>query len=390
MREPGYNAALRVMRAAAGDHLQQVIEVACEPIPAWDPVVYLGDFSGNTLLTLAGEADKEDIGASMAGQAFITGRPVTVERDGAVRVWVPVTEQASRTGVLAVTVPHATPEFLEQVELLGVFVGLAVAAIALVNDAPYVKRQRRQMSLPASMQWDLLPPLNTRASGALIAGLLEPAYDIAGDAFDYAVDDVELDFAIFDGLGHGLATTLLTALAIGAYRHARRAGAAIPDIHVIIDGALSDHYDDDSFATGIIGKLTLATGRLEWTCAGHLPPLLLRGRKIVAELGNEPILPFGLGGGTPELCAVDLEPGDTVVLYTDGVTEAHMPDGEQFGLPRLVDFIEREAAADRQPEEMLRRLVDTLLDHQPDGLRDDATFLLVRWTGSGLGAHRPL
>ena len=45
------------------------------------------------------------------------------------------------------------------------------------------------MSLPASMQWDLLPPLNTRAPGALIAGLLEPAYDIAGDAFDYAVDD---------------------------------------------------------------------------------------------------------------------------------------------------------------------------------------------------------
>ena len=381
MREPGYSAALRVLRGAAGSDLQDVLTAACAPVPAWDPVVYLGDFSGSMLLPLAGGAGKEPVEGSMAGRAFTTGQPVAAARGDAVRVWVPVTEQASRTGVLAVTVPHATPQALEQVELLGVFAGLAVAAIALVSDAPYVRRQQREMSLPASMQWDLLPPLNTRAPGALIAGLLEPAYDIAGDAFDYAVDGTELDFAIIDGMGHGISSTLLTALAVGAYRHARRDGASIPQIHTVIDRALSDHYDDDSFATGIVGRLTLATGRLEWTCAGHLPPLLLRGRKVVAELGNEPIVPFGLRGATPALCAVDLEPGDTVLLYTDGVTEAHLPDGEQFGLPRLIDLLEREAAAGPQPEEILRRLVSELLRHQPDGLRDDATFLLVQWTG---------
>jgi serine phosphatase RsbU (regulator of sigma subunit) len=237
------------------------------------------------------------------------------------------------------------------------------------------------MSLPASMQWDLLPPLNTRARGALIAGLLEPAYDIAGDAFDYAVGDTELDFAIIDGMGHGISSTMLTGLAVGAYRHARRAGASIPEIHTVIDRALADHYDDDSFATGIVGKLTLATGRLEWTCAGHLPPVLLRGGKVVAELGNDPIVPFGLRGETAALCAVDLEPGDAILLYTDGVTEAHLPNGELFGLPRLIELLEREAATDQQLEEILRRLVADLLDHQPDGLRDDATFLLIRWTG---------
>jgi hypothetical protein len=381
MREPGYSEALRVLRGASGGNIQDALTAACEPIPAWDPVVYLGDFSGSTLLPLASGADKENIGGSMAGRAFTTGQPVATARDDGVRVWVPVTEQSSRTGVLAVTVPHGTPEIIEHVELLGVFAGLAVAAIALVSDAPYVRRQRRQMSLPASMQWDLLPPLNTRAPGVLIAGLLEPAYDIAGDAFDYAVGDAELDFAIIDGMGHGISSTLLTGLAVGAYRHARRDGASIPDIHAIIDRALADHYGDDSFATGIIGRLALAAGRLEWTCAGHLPPLLLRGRKVVAELGNDPIVPFGLRGGTPALCSADLEPGDAVLLYTDGVTEAHLPNGELFGLPRLIDLLEREAAADRQPEEILRRLVAALLSHQPDGLRDDATFLLVRWTG---------
>jgi hypothetical protein len=101
------------------------------------PVIYLGDFSGKTLLPLAGGADREDVEGSMAGRAFSAGQPVATARGDAVLV----TEQASRTGVLAVTVPHGTPEFLEQVELLGVFAGLAVAAIALVSDAPYVRRR---------------------------------------------------------------------------------------------------------------------------------------------------------------------------------------------------------------------------------------------------------
>jgi serine phosphatase RsbU (regulator of sigma subunit) len=349
-------------------------------VGATDPVVYLGDFSGNLLFPLVAGVPEEDVAGSMAGRAFTSGQPVTAERDGAIRVWVPVTEQASRTGVLAVTVPEAEPELLEQVELLGVFAGLAVAAAARVSDTPYVRRQGREMSLPAGMQWDLLPPLNTRTPGTLIAGLLEPAYDIAGDAFDYAVGGGGLDFAIIDGMGHGISSTLLTGLAIGAYRHARRGGASITDIHLAIDRALADYYGDDSFATGIVGRLEFATGRLEWSCAGHPPPLLLRGRKVVAELTNEPVLPFGLRG-IPQPCTTELEPDDAILLYTDGVTEARGPGGELFGVPRLTDLIEREAAGGHPPEEMLRRLVQALLDHQPEGLRDDATLLLVQWTG---------
>ena len=380
MREPGYSAALRVLRDAAGGDLQQVIVAACGPVPAWDPIVYLGDFSGEELLPLTPGAAAEAVAGSMAGRAFSTGQPVTSERDDGIRIWVPVSEQASRTGVLAVTTRDEAPETIERVELLGVFAGLVIAAAARVSDVPYIRRQGREMSLPAGMQWDLLPPLNTRTPGATIAGLLEPAYDIAGDAFDYAVGGELLDFAILDGMGHGIGSTLLTGLAIGAYRHARRRGAPITDIHAAIDEALTSNYDDDSFATGVIGRLVFGTGRLEWSSAGHPPPLLLRGRKVVAELENDPVLPFGLRG-TARLGRADLEPGDAVLLYTDGVTEARAADGEMFGLGRLTDLLEQEAASERPPEEMLRRLVRALLEHQPEGLRDDATLLLVQWTG---------
>src|SRR5262249_43941589 len=154
--------------------------------------------------------------------------------------------------------------------------------------------------------------------GALVAGILEPAYDIAGDAYDYAAADGVLHFAIMDGMGHGIGSTLLADLAVGAYRHARRPGVPPQSVHTAIDEALTSGYGDMSFTTGLIGTLAVGTGRLEWTCAGHPPPLLLRGTNVVAELECAPTVPFGLGTGVPVVCGADLEPDDAVLLYTDG------------------------------------------------------------------------
>jgi len=382
MRMPGYPEALRVLSQDAGGDVHRVLAAACEPLPAWDPVVYLADFAHRVLFPLAAGLAGQEVEGTLAGRAFTTGQPVTSERDGSVQVWVPVVEQTTRTGVLAVTVPQASAEIVAQAQMLGVFAGLVVAAVARVSDVPGLKRQGREMSLPAVMQWDLLPPLSARTAGAVIAGLLEPAYDIAGDAFDYAVNDGELHFAIMDGLGHGIGSTLLTGLAVGAYRHARRGGAPVAGLHAAVDAALAGHYGDNSFATGIIARLATGSGRLEWSCAGHPRPLLLRGRQVVAELSCDATLPFGLGDGTPEPGVEELEPDDAVLLYTDGVIEARTPDGELFELDRLVDLLEREAASGQPPDELLRRLVRAVLDHQAGGLRDDATLLLVQWTGA--------
>jgi serine phosphatase RsbU (regulator of sigma subunit) len=380
-RDSGYLAALRLIGEGADVDIHQVLATACAPVPAWDPVVYLADLSRLVLFPLVRGVGMEDVAGTLAGRAFTTGQPVTSQRDGAIRVWVPVIEQTTRTGVLAVTVPDDSAEVLGQAELLGVFAGLAVAAVARVSDIKYAWQRGRAMSLPASMQWDQLPPLSTRIPGASIAGVLEPAYDIAGDAFDYAVDDGELNFSIFDGMGHGIRSTMLSSLALGACRHARREGQPLPGIHAAVDHVLADYHTDLSFATGIIARLATSTGRLEWTCAGHPPPLLLRGRKVVGELACDPALPFGLGDDVPQQCEQDLEPGDSVLLYTDGVTEARTQDGELFGFQRLADLLEREAASGHPPEELVRRLVGAVLEHQAGGLRDDATLLLAQWTG---------
>jgi serine/threonine protein phosphatase PrpC len=382
-----YANALEVLQRGVDADLHRVLTAALESVGGRDPVVYLVDFAHRELLPLPVSVFgpvplEEEVTGTLAGRAFITGRAVTSLRDDHVRVWVPLLEGTERTGVMAVTVDATTPESLRDLELLGVFAGMAVSAIAGVSDLPHLRRRGRSMSLAATMQWELLPPLSAGTSRASVAGVLEPAYDIAGDGFDYAINGDELHFALLDGMGHGVTSSMLAGLAVGAYRHARREQAPVSQMHREIEDAVAEQYFGEAFATGIIARLSTVSGVLEWSSAGHPPPLLLRDRKVVSELECEPSLPFGLGDRNPTVAQHTLEPNDTLLLYTDGVVEARTPTGEEFGLERLRDLIEREAASGHRAEELLRRVVRAVVDHRVAPLRDDATLLLVQWLGA--------
>lgn len=386
MPSPAYTAALGVLSRSVDTDLHAALRVALEPMAGSDPVVYLADFAHRILIPVpthtAGERDEEEISTTMAGRSFITRAPVTADRDDGVRVWVPLREGTMRTGVLAVTMPSVDEETLKNIEMLGVFAGLAIAATAPLSDLSHLRRRGRTMSLAATMQWGLMPPLSAATNRASIAGVLEPAYDIAGDGFDYAINADAIEFAILDGMGHGVSSSMLTGLAIGAYRHSRREHSSVRQMHAAIEAAIANQYDGEAFATGIIGRLSTVTGELDWSCAGHPAPLLLRDRTVIAELVCETVLPFGLGDDPPASIGLQvLQPGDSVLLYTDGVVEARTAAGEEFGLDRLVDLFEREAASGRAGEELLRRLVRSVLDYRVDELRDDATLMLVEWAG---------
>src|SRR6476646_11448307 len=105
MSEPGYHDAVRLVWQDAGADLHRVLAVACEPVSARDPVVYLADFACQMLVPLAAGAAEQEVAGTMAGRAFTTGQPVTSDQDDLVRVWVPVVDETTQTGVLAVTVP---------------------------------------------------------------------------------------------------------------------------------------------------------------------------------------------------------------------------------------------------------------------------------------------
>lgn len=242
MAPPDYSAVLHALRGSTPDDLAGLLQQAARPLEATDVVLYLIDFGQEVLQAVPGKNGlaepvviEEDVASTMAGRVFLTGKAATAERADGVRVWVPVVEQADRTGVLALTVPATSPSLMDDATNLGMFAGLLIASAARYTDLLHVRRRARSMSLAANIQWDLLPPLTLQCPWASVAGLLQPAYQVAGDGFDHALNGDRLDLAVFDGMGHGIGSSTLTGLAIGSYRHARREGAHVPAMHALVD-----------------------------------------------------------------------------------------------------------------------------------------------------------
>jgi serine phosphatase RsbU (regulator of sigma subunit) len=202
-------------------------------------------------------------------------------------------------------------------------------------------------------------------------------------------------FAVFDGMGHGIVSAQLISLVVAAYRNARRGNQSLSETATHIESAVNDVFRMESFATGVMCELDTRRGLLTWISAGHHEPLLLREGRLVRALQVEPLLPMGLNqhlsdGAPAPVGTEQLQPGDMLLLYTDGVIEARSPDGEFFGQDRLVDLVARNLAAGLPAPETMRRVVHALLDHQAGDLDDDATLLLVEWHGtSGPGDEPP-
>ncbi len=383
---------LRAQQAAEPDRLVQTLAEAVEGMGGSDLALYLIDYE-QSLLIPHGAGPPGDVSAqppgsarvegTMPGRVFQSAEPLAVQREDRWHVWVPVRERANKLGVLAMTLPtwDADTEFF-CVEL-GLAAAYLVIASAHYSDLPHLQRRREDMSLAAEMQWALLPPLSFSTGGTALAALLEPAYDVGGDCFDYAINNGILDFAVFDCMGHGLTSAILASLVVGAYRHGRRTGLELAELAVSIDAAVRAFPGPLTFATAVLGRLDVASGELAWLSCGHQQPIAVRREAVLPEVDAVHGLPLGLGELGPvagEPVRVSLEPGDGLLLFTDGVVESRNPEGEYYGIDRLRDLLAREHLAGASPQETVRRLVRSTLTHNAAGrLRDDASMLYLRW-----------
>jgi serine phosphatase RsbU (regulator of sigma subunit) len=379
------SSLLRASHLLAPDGLAATAAAEARRMGVRETVLYLADYEQVTLLPLPGAGVPErrelPIEGTMAGRAFrrveVASSTATV---GTHRLWVPLLDGVERLGVAELDLPAAPSRELERD--LRVFVSL-IAELIVVNDA-YSDvfsrlRRRKTLSLAAEMQWELLPPLSFGTHRLVITGGLEPAYDIGGDSFDYAVNGSTADLLVTDAVGHGLPATLLASVAISAYRHARRNMLDLPEIAVEINAAIADQFGASQFATAVLARLDLDTGRLRWINAGHPEPLILRGTSLVRAPHCPPARPLGLQETKPATCETRLEPGDRLLLYTDGIIEARSPAGEFFGEQRLIDFISAAVAAGERAPETVRQLMRHVLTHQADQLQDDASIVVLEW-----------
>jgi serine phosphatase RsbU (regulator of sigma subunit) len=252
---------------------------------------------------------------------------------------------------------------------------------SMYTDRFFQARRRQPMSLSAEMQWQLLPPLMMTTPQVAVAGALEPAYDVAGDSFDYALNDNILHLAMIDAMGHGLGAALMATLAVGTYRHARRLNVGLDGLYAAMDEAISSQFGTDRFATAQMARLDVGTGRLEWVNAGHPAPLLLRDHQVVSELVSPTTLPVGFGGATPVVTERVLERGDRVLFFTDGVVEEDRTSGGVSGEARLRNLIGSVGDGLEPVQETVRLLSRALMRERGGVTSDDATLLLLEWRG---------
>ncbi|MEU4621921.1 PP2C family protein-serine/threonine phosphatase [Actinoplanes sp. NPDC023801] len=381
---------LRQSHHARPDDLPQMAMRAAPLVGANAMIMYLVDHRQRELLPLvAGDAPRREpfmIDGTLAGRAFTTVAACVsdAEADG-VRLWVPLINGAERLGVLEVVLDGpAGDTVVEDCATVAALLAELAVTRDLYSDTIERLRRREPMLLAAEMLRAQLPPLTFSTGHLMISGVLEPCYDVGGDAFDYAVNGDIAHMALFDAVGHGSAggmrAVMLASLALAAYRNARRVGFNLIDTYHHIDRAVQAH-DRLGMITAVLAELDQRTGSLRAISAGHPGGVVIRRGKAVKVLPTPTALPVSLGHHRPPVVVEEaLEPGDHVLLYTDGITEARSRDGEPFGIDRLIDFTVK-AIADRLPlPETTRRLVHAILEHQDDCLQDDATVLLTQWT----------
>ncbi len=357
-----------------------IVAVVSEVVGARSGRLFVADYGLRSLREFGPDGPvgpSIEIEGTLAGRVFADGEMVASGADPTV-LRVPLIDGTERIGVLELDFDawDGVPVVLPPVVLVLVSVLLAKSRY---TDAWVRCRRAEPLSAAAEVQWDLLPPLAASTDDVAVAGIVEPAYAIGGDSFDYAVNEKRLQFAIVDAMGHGMSAVLMSAATINGLRNVRREGGRLADGYEQVDRLLDAHFGDSRYVTGQFGSLEYESGILHWMNAGHPLPLLVRNGTFAGMLSCQPSMPMGLGGTVVQVADEPLQGGDRVLFYTDGITESRSADGLVFGGERLADYLVR-ATLDRVPvAETIRRLSANVLTFVSGRLQDDATMFLIEY-----------
>jgi serine phosphatase RsbU (regulator of sigma subunit) len=267
---------------------------------------------------------------------------------------------------------------------------LAVEAASILDNARLVEYERQrqrleqEISIARDIQQALLPRGFRDFPHLTVSGTNIPCLSVGGDYFDvFPMSEDRTAFLIADVSGKGIGAALLTTMLQGALS-GMTMGAHPERVFNHINNFLCEHSEVGKYATmffGVLGR----DGHVDYINAGHPSPLLLRGGEL-AEPFTEASYPVGLVPGAEfKTACVTLESGDTLILFSDGVSEAADPDDELFGVPRL-----RESLAGRHdaPLDDLQKAVFDSVEKFTRGASqaDDITLLLVRYRATAQSA----
>ena len=277
--------------------------------------------------------------------------------------------------------------------LMSILLVLAIIFVVKHVARPFVRRQHliekekavmdNEMQLASAAQKELIPhvsPPFPERKGLDLSATLYPAREVGGDLYDYFIMGNTLYFCIGDVSGKGVQASLFMAATHYLFRNVVARSAAA-DAAGQINASLCADNENCRFITFWFGCLDLASGRLEYVNAGHNAPVLVRDGRVefFPESDN---MPFGISDDERFISkSTVLLPGDTLLLYTDGVTEAMDADGREFGTEPMMQAAE--SVSDGSASGVIGKVLERVRQHASGAAQsDDITMLCVKFIES--------
>ncbi len=264
----------------------------------------------------------------------------------------------------------------EQLRLLQALCSHVAGAVQNARLFQHEREQREKMSREEqearTMQQALFPKSSPFIPGFVVSGSSFPAGAVGGDWYDFiALDDGRWGLVLADVSGKGTAAALLMSATRGMLRSLAAACCTPGEVLGKLNRLMVEDFPSGKFVTMIYAVFDAASRTLTFASAGHLPPLLID-QQGARFLDSEKGMPLGLGFGSFSESRVGLSPGSHLVFYSDGITEATNPQGEEYGRERLRDHVLREDASLETILEDVRAFASGV------ELRDDATVICVK------------
>ena len=269
-------------------------------------------------------------------------------------------------------------------QLLGVAMLILILRIAAKNQARYLvmteqkERMENEINIASKIQMSMIPktfpPFPDRTDLDFAASIV-PAKQVGGDLYDFFIRDEKLYFCIGDVSGKGIPASLVMAVTRSLFRASSAHETNPQRIVTAMNDTMTESNDSNMFVTFFCGVLNLATGHLHYCNAGHNPPLILT--DDIRLLPVEPNIPLGiLHGFQYNEQEADLRYDDSLLLYTDGLTEAEDMQAQLFGLDR-VEAVLRTRRSSQEHLEALESAVTEFVGEAPQS--DDLTMLFIHY-----------
>lgn len=261
-------------------------------------------------------------------------------------------------------------------------IGAIINTFRLQQELILKERMSRELEIAAEIQESLLPKTIPQVTGLNVDVSILPAYEVGGDFYDFiSTDDKHLTIVVGDVAGKGVPAAMFTAMVRTMLRietyHSQEPHIIVKRVNEVLH---EDLWRAELFVTAFVATFDTKNNVLMYANAGHTPGIIYHAQSKTSRLLKSTSLPFGIFGYAHKTTQyVHLSSEDTLVLYSDGVSEALSPSGDRFGIQRLQHLIHQHA--DKSPQALKQTILKELNDFQRmDQLADDITLVVIKFS----------